>query len=114
MPPGSFLKEDPARAVLENARECGRLRLRPIHGDPKVNNIMMDLSTRRAVAMVDLDTVKPGLVHYDLGDCLRSACNPLGEETGNWEAVRFEMDLCRSILERVSAACKRFLHRRRL
>lgn len=95
-----FVSERRSRAgVLEDARESGRLRLRPIHGDPKVNNILLDVSTRRAVAMVDLDTVKPGLVHYDLGDCLRSACNPLGEETDRWEAVRFEPDLCRAILE---------------
>jgi Ser/Thr protein kinase RdoA (MazF antagonist) len=84
--------------VLEEARAQGRLRSRPIHGDPKVNNVMLDIETCQAVALVDLDTVKPGLVHYDLGDCLRSGCNPLGEETGHWEAVRFDPDLCRAIL----------------
>ena len=67
--------------VLEDARAQGRLRLRPMHGDPKVNNVMLDTATGQAVALVDLDTVKPGLVHYDIGDCLRSGCNPLGEET---------------------------------
>ena len=85
--------------VLEDARDQGKLRLRPIHGDPKVNNVMMDTATGQAVSMVDLDTVKPGLVHYDIGDCLRSGCNPLGEETGDWEAVRFEPDLGRAILQ---------------
>ena len=49
-----------------------------MHGDPKVNNVMLDTTTGQAVALVDLDTVKPGLVHYDIGDCLRSGCNPLG------------------------------------
>jgi Ser/Thr protein kinase RdoA (MazF antagonist) len=85
--------------VLEDAVARGRLVPRTIHGDPKVNNVMLDTATRRAVSMVDLDTVKPGLVHYDIGDCLRSGCNPLGEETENWEAVRFEPELCRAILE---------------
>jgi Ser/Thr protein kinase RdoA (MazF antagonist) len=84
--------------VLERARERGRLQLRPIHGDPKVNNVMIDTATGQAVSLVDLDTVKPGLVHYDIGDCLRSGCNPLGEETSRWEEVRFEADLCRAIL----------------
>ena len=84
--------------VLEHAREQGKLGLRPIHGDPKVNNILIDRTSGQAVSMVDLDTVKPGLVHYDIGDCLRSGCNPLGEETGNWEEVRFDTDLCREIL----------------
>ena len=52
-----------------------------MHGDPKVNNVMLDTATGQAVGLVDLDTVKPGLVQYDIGDCLRSGCNPLGEET---------------------------------
>jgi Ser/Thr protein kinase RdoA (MazF antagonist) len=85
--------------VLENARVEGKLHLRIIHGDPKVNNIMMDISTGQAVSIVDLDTVKSGLVHYDIGDCLRSGCNPLREETEKWESVNFEVDLCRAILE---------------
>jgi Ser/Thr protein kinase RdoA (MazF antagonist) len=85
--------------VLEEAKAQGRLRLRPIHGDPKVNNVMIDNATGQAVSIVDLDTIKPGLVHYDIGDCLRSCCNPLGEETERWEAVRFEPDLCRAILQ---------------
>jgi len=85
--------------ILEEARAQGRLRLRPIHGDPKVNNVMLDTATGQAVALVDLDTVKPGLVHYDIGDCLRSGCNPQGEETEHWEAVRFDPDLCRALLQ---------------
>jgi Ser/Thr protein kinase RdoA (MazF antagonist) len=86
-------------AILEEAKAQGRLHLRPIHGDPKVNNVMIDTSTRQAIGLVDLDTVKPGLIHYDIGDCLRSGCNPLGEDTEHWEAVRFEPDYCRAILQ---------------
>lgn len=95
--------------VLEQARARGRLPLRPIHGDPKVNNIMMDAVSGLAVGMVDLDTIKPGLVHYDLGDCLRSACNPLGEDPEDWEAVRFETDLGRAILQGYLGAAGGFL-----
>ena len=70
---------------------------------------MMDLATGQAVGLVDLDTVKPGLVHYDLGDCLRSGCNPLGEETEHWEAVRFDPDLGRAILQGYLALAGDFL-----
>ncbi|EDY38714.1 aminoglycoside phosphotransferase [Cyanobium sp. PCC 7001] len=84
--------------VLEQAKAAGVLQLRPIHGDPKVNNVMLDTATGRAVALVDLDTVKPGLVHYDIGDCLRSGCNPAGEESRDLEAVVFDLDRCRAIL----------------
>lgn len=84
---------------LEDAKAQGKLGLRPIHGDPKINNVMIDTTTRQAISMIDLDTVKPGLVHYDIGDCLRSGCNPLGEETEQWQAVQFEPDLCQVLLQ---------------
>ena len=96
-------------SILENAKHQGWLRLRPIHGDPKVDNIMIDETTGQAVSIVDLDTVKPGLVHYDIGDCLRSCCNPLGEETDRIEDVRFETDLCKAILEGYLGVANRFL-----
>lgn len=95
--------------VLEDARLEGKLLLRPIHGDPKVNNILMDTATMQAVSIVDLDTVKPGLVHYDIGDCLRSGCNPMGEETVEWENVHFEADLCRAILQGYFSRAREFL-----
>ena len=85
--------------VLESAKASGKLSLRTIHGDPKINNIMIDCFTKRAVAMIDLDTVKPGLIHYDIGDCLRSGCNRLGEETNDWEKVTFDPELAEAILK---------------
>jgi Ser/Thr protein kinase RdoA (MazF antagonist) len=96
-------------SVLEAARDSGQLRLRPIHGDPKVNNVMMEACSGRACALVDLDTVKPGLIHYDIGDCLRSCCNRLGEETADLEAVSFDVDLCREVLSGYLDAAKGFL-----
>jgi Ser/Thr protein kinase RdoA (MazF antagonist) len=84
--------------VLEQARSSGLLQLRPIHGDPKVNNVLLDSSSGQAVAMVDLDTVKPGLLHYDIGDALRSGCNPTGEETTDLAAVQFDHARCRAML----------------
>ena len=95
--------------ILEKAKADGRLALRIIHGDPKVSNIMIDTGTGLAVSIVDLDTVKPGLVHYDIGDCLRSCCNPLGEDPGKPDEVRFEPELCRSLLRGYFSVAKGFL-----
>lgn len=95
--------------VLEEARSAGRLRPRPIHGDPKVNNILFDAAGDEAIALIDLDTVKPGLIHYDIGDCLRSSCNRLGEETDDWRAVSFDLELCEAVLEGYIGRAHRFL-----
>lgn len=94
--------------VLERAKAAGHLKLRPIHGDPKVNNIML-ADNGQAVSLIDLDTLKPGLVHYDIGDCLRSGCNPLGEETEDWQKVVFDTALAEAMLKGYLSLAKDFL-----
>lgn len=87
---------------LEKAEMSGELKKRMFHGDPKVNNIMIDDVTGKGTAMIDLDTVSPGLVHIDFGDALRSICNPAGEEEGDLAKVVFDEDLC-------TAFCKGYM-----
>ncbi len=104
-----FIQERRAWAtVLEDALASGELTLRAIHGDPKVDNILIDDESGKAVSIIDLDTVKPGLVHYDIGDCLRSCCNPAGEETTDLSTVTFDTALCRVILDGYFAEAARF------
>ena len=78
---------------LEKAQASGELVKRMFHGDPKVNNIMIDDFTGKGTAMIDLDTVSPGLVQIDVGDAVRSICNPVGEEETNLGKVTFDDDL---------------------
>lgn len=83
---------------LEAAAGKGLLVRRTIHGDPKSDNIIF-AADGQAVGLFDLDTVGPGLIHYDLGDCLRSCCNRDGEEGECWERVRFDLDICEAVLD---------------
>jgi len=84
--------------VLQDARSSGRLPLRTVHGDPKVDNFLFDTDAQRVVSLIDLDTVQAGLLHYDIGDCLRSCCNPAGEDPARLEDAVFDLALCRSWL----------------
>ena len=80
-------------SLLEDAKAAGTLPLRIIHGDPKINNIMFDVKSDNAISMIDLDTVQLGLLHYDIGDCARSSCNPWGEEEQeSWKEVQFDTE----------------------
>lgn len=81
--------------VLEEASRQGWLKAHVIHGDPKLDNVLFDKATARAVSLIDLDTVKPGLLHYDLGDCLRSCCNT-ARSGGGYES--FDERLLRAIM----------------
>lgn len=83
--------------LLEEAKNSGLLPLQAIHGDPKIDNFLFD-GLGLADGMLDLDTVGAGIVHYDLGDCLRSCCNRAGESGVDGGEVFFDMEICRAIL----------------
>lgn len=84
--------------VLHGACEEGRIVQRITHGDPKLDNILFSADGNRAVALIDLDTVQPGLIHHDLGDCLRSCCNHIEEDSSTRAKVRFDLGVCEGIL----------------
>jgi Ser/Thr protein kinase RdoA (MazF antagonist) len=83
--------------VLEQARAAGLLPERVIHGDPKLDNLLFDAEGRRALALIDLDTVQPGLTLHDIGDCLRSSCNRPGESASE-ARVGFDLEACLALL----------------
>jgi Ser/Thr protein kinase RdoA (MazF antagonist) len=76
--------------LLTGLMESGRIPIRVVHNDPKVNNVLIDRGTGKALCMLDLDTVKPGIVHFDFGDCVRSAANPAGEDAVDLDSVVFD------------------------
>ena len=85
-------------SLLEDARKRGTVRQQVIHGDPKVANFLFSRDGSRVVSLVDLDTVKPGLLLHDIGDCLRSCCNRSGEEVKASGDVMFDQDLFAAML----------------
>lgn len=95
--------------VLEAAHREGRTPSRVIHGDPKLDNILFDRAGGLAVALIDLDTVQPGLIHYDIGDCLRSCCNRGGESPDGAPRAAFDLDTCGGILGAYAEETRPFL-----
>ncbi|CAG1020472.1 N-acetylhexosamine 1-kinase [Patescibacteria group bacterium] len=86
---------------LEDAKQQGLLKLRVTHGDPKIDNFLFDKHTQKVVSLIDLDTVKPALVHYDIADCLRSCCH---DKTTN----EFSLEICTIILSSYLSEVKTF------
>lgn len=82
---------------LEDARRLGLIPERVVHGDPKLDNLLFDVTGERALALIDLDTVQPGLTLHDIADCLRSCCNRQGE-AAQPTAIVFDLGVCRPLL----------------
>jgi Ser/Thr protein kinase RdoA (MazF antagonist) len=86
-----------ADEILRRAEELpaevpGPLRL--CHGDLKLNNLRFD-ETGRGVCLLDLDTLARLPLGLELGDALRSWCNPRGEDDprGTFDLDLFERAL---------------------
>lgn len=62
------------------ARADGRLPERTVHNDAKAENLLFDAATGAGLCLVDLDTVGPGTVLFDVGDLVRSGAARLPED----------------------------------
>ncbi len=62
---------------------------RIVHLDTKLNNVLMDADTLRALCVIDLDTVMEGYIFDDFGDMVRTACNPCAEDETDTSKIKF-------------------------
>jgi Ser/Thr protein kinase RdoA (MazF antagonist) len=71
-----------AQALLMAARDLpdfGAMPLRHVHGDLKISNLLFD-EAGHGLCLVDLDTLGRMPWAHEMGDALRSWCNPAGED----------------------------------
>ena len=78
--------------ILCDLREHNILPLRVTHNDTKCSNVLFDKSSKTSIAVIDLDTVMPGLLADDFGDGARSICSSTCEDDTDYENVKFCID----------------------
>ena len=79
--------------VLGEFQEKGLVPLRVTHNDTKLNNIMIDNTTRKGICVIDLDTVMPGLAVNDFGDSIRFGASTGAEDEKDLSKVSCSMEL---------------------
>ena len=79
--------------VLYDLLEEGKLPLRVTHNDTKLNNIMIDDATGKAVCVIDLDTVMPGLSAHDFGDSIRFGASTGAEDERDLSKISCDLHL---------------------
>ncbi len=94
---------------LEQAKQAKSLPIRLIHGDPKRDNILFDAKGEQAISLIDLDTMQPGLIHYDIGDCLRSCCSTIVSGEHQYSSMKFDLQLFEAILESYLEQTQKFI-----
>lgn len=91
------VRED-ACTLTDMYRE-GKLPMRVTHNDAKINNVLFEPGGKRAIVVIDLDTVMPGLVGHDFGDAIRFAANVMPEDCRDPACACVNMDVFRAFAE---------------
>ena len=86
-------------SVITDALERGEVPVRVTHNDTKLNNVLIDTATKKAVCVIDLDTVMPGSMLYDFGDAVRVGCSTAKEDERDLSLVDFDLGLFRAFTE---------------
>lgn len=75
------------------------LPLRVTHNDTKLNNILFDAKTKKAICIIDLDTIMPGFIANDFGDSIRSGATYSKEDEPNLDVVTLDLPLYKAFLK---------------
>ncbi|MBQ6997808.1 MAG: aminoglycoside phosphotransferase family protein [Oscillospiraceae bacterium] len=94
-----LLKQEKIAGTLQLMRESGELPLRVTHNDTKLNNVLLDKETRKALCVLDLDTVMPGLSVHDFGDAIRYGAATAAEDETDVDKMELDLDLFRVYTE---------------
>ena len=78
-------------SVLEEKYQAGDLPLRVSHNDTKCNNVLLDSRTKKALCVIDLDTIMPGFSVNDFGDAIRFGASTAAEDERDLSKVHFDM-----------------------
>lgn len=76
---------------IEKLRLLKKIPIRVTHNDTKFNNVLLNQSDQ-AMCVIDLDTVMPGLVHYDFGDGIRTGAATAEEDEKDLEKVDLDLE----------------------
>jgi thiamine kinase-like enzyme len=90
----NYIKENIALASkLTEMLQAHELPLRVTHNDTKCNNVLFDEATNGPLAVIDLDTIMPGLACHDFGDAIRFASNTAAEDEKDLSKVSCDLGL---------------------
>ena len=92
-------------SAIQNALASGKLPLRVTHNDTKLNNVLLDAKTRKALCVIDLDTVMPGSSLYDFGDSIRFGAATAAEDEKDLSKMEMSLDRFRVFTRGYVRAC---------
>lgn len=81
-------------------------RLRVMHHDAKLSNILFDQKTNKVICPVDFDTIQPGYFFSDLGDMIRSMACTQSESSVDFSSIDIHPDFYKALMNGYKEAIK--------
>lgn len=101
-----ILKNENEAGIVIDGLKSGNIPLRVTHNDTKLNNILFDTATRKALCVIDLDTVMPGSLLYDFGDAIRFGASTAAEDEKDLDKVWVDLKLFEAFTSGFTTALK--------
>ncbi len=107
--------------IMEREKDChffgdllaaGEIPLRVTHNDTKLNNVLFDKESGRAICVIDLDTVMPGFAAHDFGDAIRFGASTGAEDEKDLSKVNCSMELFEAYFDGFMEGCRGSLTRK--
>ena len=103
------LKHASCADTVLNGIASGEILLRVTHNDTKINNVLFDSDTDKAICVIDLDTVMPGLALHDYGDAVRFSANAANEDEPDTSKIYLDRDKFIAFTKGFLASCGKVL-----
>lgn len=87
------LSNEKLASLIVDLLDSKKMPERVTHNDTKLNNVLIDNKTGKAICVIDLDTMISGSICYDFGDSIRFGCNPVPEDSKELDKVIFNVPL---------------------
>ena len=99
-------------SLLISEKDAGNIFERTTHNDTKLNNVLISDQSGRGICVIDLDTVMPGLPHYDFGDMVRTGTSPALEDEVDLSKVYMRFEMFEALLRGFLSTAGNFLNAR--
>ena len=93
-----ILDHENTYSEIVNGLRSGEVKVHTTHNDPKINNILFDEKTKKVLCVIDLDTVMPGSVLYDVGDSFRSLFTGENEDNPDLSLQTVKLDIFKAYM----------------
>jgi Phosphotransferase enzyme family len=97
-------------SIIDKHLKAGEISLRVTHGDMKLNNVLFDEQTNKAVSIVDLDTCMKGYSLYDFADLARNTCVQAEEDEQDFSKISVNVQYFSALVKAYLSQTKSILN----